>query len=247
MENTPDQPVGTSRRAQHFRSALNLVHKKSATAWTLEQFLACVGTWGEENPDKAAAMREKADEILAKYKAYEGIDCLAEAVAEARTATVVDQPQSNGRRRSSVSAKQQKKKKDTWRAELAPRSAVHAVTVPLLEAEKERLERDLAEVERLCEDALNRFRDHRDKAIEAKIQVSRLLDGVDRAKDAYDTLNVEEMSEWTMRQLTHGHASLRDYTLLPTTFEDQAAQGYSTSAFDLEANLQGDARVGLDD
>ncbi|PVG03167.1 hypothetical protein CPB86DRAFT_430087 [Serendipita vermifera] len=217
MENTPDQPVGTSRRAQHFRSALNLVHKKSATAWTLEQFLACVGTWGEENPDKAAAMRvqlgqylqetdqEKADEILAKYKAYEGIDCLAEAVAEARKTAVADQPQSNGRRRSSVSSNQQKKKKDTWRAELAPRSAVHAVTVPLLEAEKERLERDLAEVERLCEEALARFRDHRDKAIEAKIQVSRLLDGVDRAKDAYDTLNVEEMSEWTMRQLTHGH------------------------------------------
>ncbi|PVG03166.1 hypothetical protein CPB86DRAFT_772098 [Serendipita vermifera] len=42
-------------------------------------------------------------------------------------------------------------------------------------------------------------------------------------------------------------ASVRDYTLLPTTFEEQAAQGYSTSAFDLEANLQGDSRVGLDD
>ncbi|KAG8827832.1 hypothetical protein FRC17_007711 [Serendipita sp. 399] len=37
-----------------------------------------------------------------------------------------------------------------------------------------------------------------------------------------------------------------DYTLLPTTFQEQAEQGYSTSAFDLDANVSDDARVGLD-
>jgi hypothetical protein len=30
----------------------------------LEQFLACVGTWGEENPDKAAAMRVQLGQYL---------------------------------------------------------------------------------------------------------------------------------------------------------------------------------------
>jgi len=40
--------------------------------------------------------------------------------------------------------------------------------------------------------------------------------------------------------------SRRDYTLLPTSFEDQAAHGYSSSAFDLAGNVAGDSRVGLD-
>ena len=41
--------------------------------------------------------------------------------------------------------------------------------------------------------------------------------------------------------------SRRDYTLLPTSFEDQAAHGYSSSAFDLAGNVAGDSRVGLDE
>lgn len=216
----PVKPIGgTSRRAQHFQSALTLVCKKGATAWTLEQWLACVGTWGEENPEKATAMRvqlgqylqetdqEKTEEILVKYNAYEGIDCLAEAVAEAKNAAAAAAQSKSNRRRSSTSASAHDatKGKDIWRSELAPRTAVHAVTVPLLEAERSRLERDIAEVERLSEEALARFREHRDKAKEAKLQASKILDSIDKAKEAYEPLNVDEMGEWTMGQLTNGH------------------------------------------
>ncbi|CAG7851743.1 SubName: Full=Uncharacterized protein {ECO:0000313/EMBL:CCA71657.1} [Serendipita indica DSM 11827] len=38
-----------------------------------------------------------------------------------------------------------------------------------------------------------------------------------------------------------------EYTLLPNTFQEQAEQGYSTSAFDLAGNVSDDARVGLDE
>jgi hypothetical protein len=38
------------------------------------------------------------------------------------------------------------KKKDAWREDLDPETRVRAVTVPLLETEKLRLEKDLAEV-----------------------------------------------------------------------------------------------------
>jgi len=150
--------------------------------------------------------QEKTDEVLIKYNAYEGIDNLAEAVEEAKKAAAAARS-NNSKRRSSTSASAQDvaRGKDAWRPELAPRTAVHAVTVPLLEAERLRLERDLAEVERLSEEALGRFREHRDKAIEAKIQVSRILDRVDKAKEAYEPLNVDEISEWTMGQLTNGH------------------------------------------
>lgn len=77
--------------------------------------------------------------MLIKYNAYEGIDNLSEAVEEAKQA----------RLSSSAAAQDAARGKDAWRPELAPRTAVHAITVPLLEAERLRLERDLAEVSRL--------------------------------------------------------------------------------------------------
>jgi hypothetical protein len=91
--------------------------------------------------------QEKTDEVLIKYNAYEGIDNLAEAVEEAKKAAAAARS-NNSKRRSSTSASAQDvaRGKDAWRPELAPRTAVHAVTVPLLEAERLRLERDLAEV-----------------------------------------------------------------------------------------------------
>ncbi|KAG8756471.1 hypothetical protein FRC14_003045 [Serendipita sp. 396] len=51
-------------------------------------------------------------------------------------------------------------------------------------------------------------------------------------------------AELAMRLPSSWFAS--DYTLLPSTFQEQAEQGYSTSAFDLEGNISDDARVGLD-
>ena len=100
--------------------------------------------------DKLTRSQEKTDEVLIKYNAYEGIDNLAEAVEEAKKAAAAVRSNTS-KRRSSTSASVQDvaKGKDAWRSELAPRTAVHAVTVPLLEAERLRLERDLAEVGRL--------------------------------------------------------------------------------------------------
>ncbi|KAG8792760.1 hypothetical protein FRC17_008549 [Serendipita sp. 399] len=164
-EEAPKLEAGTSRRAQHFRSALALMYKKAATAWTVEQFMECVGAWGEQNPAAAATMRVqlgqylqetdqlKADEILDKFQAYEGIDSLAEAVAEAKEAVenAGSSTQKQGsKRRSSVKkmddAKDPRKRKDAWRPDITPRNAVHAVTVPILEAERARLEKEYEEV-----------------------------------------------------------------------------------------------------
>ncbi len=37
------------------------------------------------------------------------------------------------------------------------------------------------------------------------------------------------------------------YASIPTSFAAQAANGFSSSNFDLEANIAGDSRAGLDD
>ncbi|KAG8863199.1 hypothetical protein FRC20_010876 [Serendipita sp. 405] len=222
-EESPKPEAGTSRRAQHFRSALSLMYKKAATAWTVEQFMECVGAWGERNPAAAATMRVqlgqylqetdqfKADEILEKFQAYEGIDCLAEAVIEAKTAAENAnssiQKQSS-KRRSSVKkmddALDPKKRKDVWRSDITPRNAVHAVTVPLLEAERARLEKEYEETQRLAEESLARFREHRDMAIEARVQISQILDRVDQAKKAFEKTDMQEIESWTLNRLTGG-------------------------------------------
>lgn len=99
-------------------------------------------------------MQEKAGDILEKYGAYEGIDNLAEAIEEAKAAAA-SKPAPVKSRRSSLHKSKgrdaeedgaQSKRKDAWREDLDPDTRVRAVTVPLLEAEKARLEKDLAEV-----------------------------------------------------------------------------------------------------
>lgn len=46
-----------------------------------------------------------------------------------------------------------------------------------------------------------------------------------------------------------GHLSpyMNRYASIPTSFAAQAANGFSSSNFDLEANIAGDSRAGLDD
>src|SRR5258708_333918 len=40
---------------------------------------------------------------------------------------------------------------------------------------------------------------------------------------------------------------MNHYTAIPTSFASQAASGFSSSNFDLEGNIAGDSRAGLDD
>jgi len=40
---------------------------------------------------------------------------------------------------------------------------------------------------------------------------------------------------------------MNHYTSIPTTFASQSASGFSSSNFDLEANIAGDSRAGLND
>lgn len=90
---------------------------------------------------------------MSRYNAYEGIDTLAQAVDEAKAAVTSQPTPSRSRRSSSKGRKcteENERRKDAWRPDIAPRSAVHAITVPLLEAEKLRLEKDLAEVWASC-------------------------------------------------------------------------------------------------
>lgn len=149
--------------------------------------------------------QEKSDEILERYKAYEGIDSLSEAIDQAKVAAASSSNPSRRRRSSMKQAEgtmDPKESPDVWKPDIAPRTAVHAVTVPLLEAERQRLEKALAEVEKLAEESLARCRENREKAIEAKVQASRIMDRVEQAKESFEAADMNEIESWTLGRLT---------------------------------------------
>jgi hypothetical protein len=73
---------------------------------------------------------------MERHKGYEGIDAISAVVADAKEALTKAQAEEN----------ETKRLKDAWRPDIQPRAAVHAVTVPLLEAERVRLETAIEEV-----------------------------------------------------------------------------------------------------
>lgn len=73
---------------------------------------------------------------MERHKGYEGIDAISVVVADAKEALA----------KAQAEGKETIHPKDAWNPDILPRAAVHAVTVPLLEAERVRLESEIAEV-----------------------------------------------------------------------------------------------------
>lgn len=77
---------------------------------------------------------------MERHKGYEGIDAISAVVAEAKETAA----------RAQEEGKKEIHLPDVWNPALQPRAAVHAVTVPLLQAEQTRLEADIEEVRSCC-------------------------------------------------------------------------------------------------
>ena len=76
---------------------------------------------------------------MERYKGYEGIDAISAVVADAKEALA--EAQAEGGETAHL--------RGAWRSDIQPRPAVQAVTVPLIEAERVRLESEIEEVS-LC-------------------------------------------------------------------------------------------------
>lgn len=73
---------------------------------------------------------------MERHKVYEGIDAISAVVADAKEALVKAQAEGGETVHS----------RGAWRSDISPRAAVHAMTVPLIEAERVRLESEIEEV-----------------------------------------------------------------------------------------------------
>lgn len=73
---------------------------------------------------------------MERHKGYEGIDAISAVVADAKESLA----------KAQAEGKETVHLNDSWRSDIPPRATVHAVTVPLLEAERVRLESGIEEV-----------------------------------------------------------------------------------------------------
>lgn len=185
---------GSSKRYRNFYSALQLAAQSSASKWTYEDFEECFPTYCKEYPVKAQTLRTQMaknilevtkqlhDGILDAHNTPEGTDVLHEVILEARAKKQAGETEDTP---------------DAYIADIEPRAAVHARTVPLLEAERERL---LAELEKVsAENTLlaEELRDCREQKHEYDEKTAQRLDVLDQLVLTAEGMPLEKMASYS--------------------------------------------------
>ncbi|KAI6010785.1 hypothetical protein F5J12DRAFT_821710 [Pisolithus orientalis] len=189
--------IGTqdTKRWTHFHSALQLAINRAAHKWTYEDFQECFALWCKEEPHGAEGIfntisRHMEDQVHAScerlfkdYNVRENINTLHAVVTEARAR----------KQRGEVD------RKDLWKEDLDPRAAVRARTVPVLQAERERLKETLHKLEEeniaLYEETMKYAQSDR----EAKERIRELLKHADEVYSRWNKIPHDEIGLWSLQ------------------------------------------------
>ncbi|KAJ7334099.1 hypothetical protein DFH08DRAFT_298474 [Mycena albidolilacea] len=183
---------GGSRRWSYFHSALELAIQRSAHKWKFEDFAECFPQYVEEDREGAmqtfnqvadyieAATKRDFENVFKEYDLQNNIDILDKIVSDAKAR------KASGKIGPSV-----------WTTNLHPRSAVCGRTIPILEAQAERLRESLAELEAEnlalvsdLEGKLGEINGLRTRSI-------RILDQFDETHEAWSNVPMDEIQAWT--------------------------------------------------
>ncbi|KAI6101333.1 hypothetical protein F5141DRAFT_1138565 [Pisolithus sp. B1] len=184
-----------TKRWTHFHSALQLAINRAAHKWTYEDFQECFALWCKEEPHGAEGIfntisRHMEDQVHAScerlfkdFNVRENINTLHAVVTEARAR----------KQRGEVD------RKDLWREDLDPRAAVRARTVPVLQAECERLKETLQQLEEenigLYEETVKNVQNDR----ETKERIQELLQHADEVYSRWNKIPHDEIGLWSLQ------------------------------------------------
>ncbi|KAH8111086.1 hypothetical protein DFH11DRAFT_1513636 [Phellopilus nigrolimitatus] len=194
LNQSQTQP-SASRRFTHFQTALHLAIQRASHKWTYEEFSECFELWCKEEPDGASGVyntislhmehliTNACDELFVRYKAHENIDIMHKVVTEARERQKAGLPPGP----------------DTWKANLEPRAAARARTVPILRQEKDVLEAQLVKLEKENLNLQNQIMENVHTMKEADAEEVRRLDLLDELEAKWSSLPIEDIQEWTLR------------------------------------------------
>lgn len=192
-----DAPApGTSKRYTNFVSAFEHTTQNATTRWTYEDVCACFPSYCAEAPEQAAELRvdigrmmaahiaEHSQSYLDGYSAGSAIDALHAAATAAKQRDPEQRPP-----------------KDAWRPNLEPRAVVRARLAPLMEKERLRMQRMLEELEEENAQLAAQLEANNAAKAEADTQVTRMLDGLDRAVQKWSSLPVADIEAWAIDAL----------------------------------------------
>ncbi|KAG6332660.1 hypothetical protein ID866_6428 [Astraeus odoratus] len=184
-----------SKRWAHFHSALQLAINRAAHKWTYEDFQECFALWCKEEPHGAegifnAISRHMEDQIHASCEALfkdfnvrENINTLHSVVTDARAR----------KQRGDIH------RKDLWKENLDPRAAVRARSVPLLQAETDRLRATLKKLEEENVSLYEQTQKNTDREREATEQIQELLVLVDDVYSKWNKVPHDEIGLWSLQ------------------------------------------------
>ncbi|OCH91382.1 hypothetical protein OBBRIDRAFT_728873 [Obba rivulosa] len=183
-----------SKRWSYFHSALQLAIQRAAHKWTYEDFEECFALWCEEQPETASrvfttisrhmdqSMTQQCEELFKQFEVKKNLDNLHAVVTEARS-----------RKQAGYTGK------DVWREDLAPKAAVRARTVPLLEKERDRLAAELKQLDEENLELQSTMQNNVQAREEVDDQTSQLLGLLEEAYEKWAELPMEDIQSWSLQ------------------------------------------------
>ncbi|TEB33130.1 hypothetical protein FA13DRAFT_1754234 [Coprinellus micaceus] len=185
-----------SRRWTHFHSALQLAVQRSAHKWTFEDFTECFPLYVEEDKNSASAtfnsisdyieaqnLRDL-DKLFKEYNVQENVDILHKIVQDSKDR------KSKGEIRN-----------DAWRENINPRTSICAKTIPVVEKDIARLQRQLKEAEDLNRELLRELEEEARQTDEVNGHALEIVQQVDRACEEWEGIPQDEIEPWTVENL----------------------------------------------
>ncbi|KAH9996152.1 hypothetical protein BJV74DRAFT_769225 [Russula compacta] len=193
-------PAPPSKRWTQFYAALQLAIQRAAHRWTYKDFAECFPLWCEEQPNGAEGVFNtvssfvethivtNTNKLFEQYDVQKNLDTLHRVVTEARA-------RRDGRE-GGVSATGGDK--DSWRADLPPRAAVRARTIPALEHQRDLLRAQLAEMEK---ENMELYREMQDNVVaqeRADTKTAEIFAFFDEIYAKWKELPLEDVQAWTL-------------------------------------------------
>ncbi|KIY62721.1 hypothetical protein CYLTODRAFT_404200 [Cylindrobasidium torrendii FP15055 ss-10] len=183
---------GPSRRWDVFSQALALAGRSSATGWNYEEFVEGFPSWAKAEKEHsvtfhrqiqdyiAGETRNQIETIFEQYRVQENITVMHRAILDAER-----------RKREGTT------RKDAWKDGRAPQDIAAASTIPILQAEKNRLNAILNKLEEE-NDVLGQELE-KEIALEDKMvaRTTKILDGLDAAVKEWEVLPLDDLYAWS--------------------------------------------------
>ncbi|KAH9988893.1 hypothetical protein BJV77DRAFT_722323 [Russula vinacea] len=196
------QAVGppSTKRWTQFYAALQLAIQRAAHKWTYKDFSECFPLWCEEQPNGAEGVFNtvssfiethivtNTNKLFEQYDVQKNVDILHQVVTDARARRQRGETADGG---GSTGV-------DSWRADLQPRAAVRARTIPVLERERDLLRARLAEMEKENMELHEEVRENVAAQERADAKAAEIFAFFDDIYAKWKDLPMEDMQAWTL-------------------------------------------------